>query len=80
MKAHESVKWGVHISGPDAIKAAHSFAHAVNKCAEFNQAVMDMIAVGFFSTEDDSIMFANICIWQDSFGDHKPDETDWDEI
>lgn len=80
MKAHESVNWGVHIIGSDTVKAAHSFSHAVSKCAEINQSVLDMIAMGSFSTEYHPIMFANIFIWPDSQGEHKPDDTDWDDL
>jgi len=80
MKAHESVKWGVHIIGPDTVKAAHSFRHAVAKCDDINQKILNMIEAGFFSTEDYPVMFANVFVWPDSQWNHKPDETDWDDI
>jgi hypothetical protein len=80
MKAHESVLWGVHISGPDTVKAAHSFSHAVEKAGQINQSILDLIATGSFSTELHPIMFANIFIWPERQGEHDPENTDWDEL
>lgn len=80
MKAHDSVKWGVHIIGPDTVKAAHNFSHAVEKAREINQSILDSIAIGAFSTEYHPIMFANIFMWPDSQGNHDPENTDWEEL
>lgn len=56
---YESVKWEVHVAGPDDVLPASSFQDAVHQAAAINA-----VAIGFIErgkiTEHHPILFANI--------------------
>lgn len=81
MSVYDGVKWGVNVKGPDSVLAAHSFQEAVAQCARINQDLLVAIEHGAFSSIHHPIMWATVGIWSDmSGGEHRPEETDWDEI
>lgn len=82
MSAFDQEKWGVHICGPDSIKAAKSFEEAVKKCNEINQHILALIERGAFNSEFDPLTWAKVDRWEEIGGDceHNPDSEDWDEV
>ena len=76
IKPHNSVKWGVHVSGPDSILAAHSFEEAVTQSNLINTFIIEA-SIG--KSDHYPIVFANVIIWPDNC-EHDPAATDWNEF
>lgn len=79
MSVYNSVKWGVHVSGPDSVLAAKDFTEAVEQCDRINRNLVKMQPE--FTSEFHPIMWAKVEQWETiSNGPHDPENTDWDDI
>lgn len=79
MNVYDSVKWGVHVVGPDSVLAAKSFTEAVEQCDRINSNLVKMQPE--FDSEYDPILWAQVDQWQNiASGPHEPEKTNWAEV
>ncbi|MGJ8687316.1 MAG: hypothetical protein ACSHWQ_07545 [Spongiibacteraceae bacterium] len=79
MSIYNSVKWCVHVAGPDSVLAASSFTEAVEQCDRINRNLVKMQPE--FDSEHYPILWAKIEPWEDvASGPHNPEKTNWDEV
>lgn len=75
---YNEYKWGVLVSGPCNVLAAHSFDEAVEKANEINNALVKF-SHSDLCNENYPAVFAQVAIWSDiSNGDHDPENTIWE--